>query len=126
MQETTFVQEHQAIVAALQAYNHGAAEADSARMRPSFADEATVYYVGADQQLAGGSAQTTLFEALDGDFPASPDAQASIVRIDIVGTAASARVDTDNLAGGRYTDFFHLLKVQGRWQIINKAFYAHP
>ena len=37
------------------------------------------------------------------------------MRIDIVGTVASSRVDTDNLAGVRYTDFFHLLKVDGRW-----------
>ena len=125
MQESTFVEEYQSIAAALRRYSEGAARADSEHMRPSFSDQATVYYVDGEGKLAGGSVQTALFDALDGDFPESPDANTAVVRIDIVGTVASARVDTDNLAGVRYTDFFHLLKVDGRWLIISKAFHAH-
>ena len=125
MQEPTFVQEFQSIVATLHRYSEGAARADSEHMRPSFADQATVYYVDGEGELAGGSVQKSLFDALDGDFPESPDAETAVVRIDIVGQVASARVDTDNLAGARYTDFFHLLKVDGRWIIIGKAFHAH-
>ncbi|EJM69986.1 hypothetical protein PMI29_01691, partial [Pseudomonas sp. GM49] len=47
------------------------------------------------------------------------------VSIDIVGTTASARVDTDNLSGFRFTDFFHLLKVEGEWTIVSKIYYSH-
>ncbi|MEM9729334.1 MAG: nuclear transport factor 2 family protein [Myxococcota bacterium] len=125
MEEPTFVQEYQSIAAVLRRYSEGAAQASSEHMRPSFADQATVYYVDEGEKLAGGSVQQALFDALDGDFPESPAANGVVVRIDIVGTVASARVDTDNLAGVRYTDFFHLLKVDGRWTIISKAFHAH-
>ncbi|MNV96708.1 putative lumazine-binding protein [compost metagenome] len=49
-----------------------------------------------------------------------------IVRIDIVGTAASARVDTDNVSGFCFTDFFNLLKVEGKWTIVSKIYHTHP
>ena len=75
MQESTFVREYQSIAAALHRYSEGAAQADSERMRPSFANQATVYYVDGEAKLAGGSVQEALFDALDGDFPESPDAE---------------------------------------------------
>jgi hypothetical protein len=40
--------------------------------------------------------------------------------------AASVRVDMDDWTGHRCTDFFTLVKVDGRWQILSKVFYLHP
>lgn len=51
--------------------------------------------------------------------------RAAIARIDIVGTAASARVDTDDISGFRFTDFFNLLKVEGRWTVVSKIYHTH-
>ena len=28
--------------------------------------------------------------------------------------------------GHRFTDFFTLVKIDGRWQILSKVFYLHP
>ncbi|MBT4752364.1 MAG: nuclear transport factor 2 family protein, partial [Candidatus Marinimicrobia bacterium] len=28
--------------------------------------------------------------------------------------------------GSRFTDFLNLLKVDGKWQVMNKVFYLHP
>jgi len=47
------------------------------------------------------------------------------VAIDVVGTVASARVESDNWTGHRFTDFFNLLKVDGEWKIMNKVFHLH-
>ncbi|NVI82532.1 nuclear transport factor 2 family protein [Janthinobacterium sp. BJB401] len=124
MNTTTYVQDYQAIVAVLNQYNAGGAQADSSIMRPAFSSEATIFGVDGDDQLTGGPIEG-LFEIIDSAFRPSPQARAAIVRVDIVGTAASARVDTDDISGFCFTDFFNLLKVQGEWTIVSKIYHTH-
>ena len=124
MNNTTYVQDYQAIVAVLNQYNAGGAQADSSIMRPAFSSQATIFGVDGDDKLTGGPIEG-LFEIIDSAFRPSPQARAAIVRVDIVGTAASARVDTDDISGFRFTDFFNLLKVQGEWTIVSKIYHTH-
>lgn len=124
MNNTTYVQDYQAIVAVLNQYNAGGAQADSSIMRPAFSSEATIFGVDGEEKLTGGPIEG-LFEIIDSAFRPSPQAKAAIARIDIVGTAASARVDTDDISGFRFTDFFNLLKVQGEWTIVSKIYHTH-
>ncbi|MEO1055855.1 MAG: nuclear transport factor 2 family protein [Actinomycetota bacterium] len=125
MPQPTLAIEHHAIVEALQRYVDGATGTNSAIMRPSFDDRATVYSIDGDGAIAGGPADVALFDPVDNALPPSPDAQSATIHIDVVRTAASARVDTDGLAGANYTDFFHLLKVHGEWKIVSKVFHAY-
>ncbi|MGK5060495.1 nuclear transport factor 2 family protein [Janthinobacterium lividum] len=124
MNNTTYVQDYQAIVAVLNQYNAGGAQADSSIMRPAFSSQATIFGVDGEDKLTGGPIEG-LFEIIDSAFRPSPQAKAAIVRVDIVGTAASARVDTDDISGFRFTDFFNLLKVQGEWTIVSKIYHTH-
>ncbi|UVM48426.1 MULTISPECIES: nuclear transport factor 2 family protein [unclassified Pseudomonas] len=124
MSSLTYVQEYNAIVDVLNQYNEGGAKADSALMKPAFNEQATMFGVDGDK-LVGGAIQN-LYDVIDNVFRPSPEAKAAIVRIDIVGTAASARVDTDNVSGLRFTDFFNLLKVEGKWTIVSKIYHTHP
>ncbi|URM25450.1 nuclear transport factor 2 family protein [Pseudomonas frederiksbergensis] len=124
MSSLTYVQEYNAIVEVLNQYNEGGAKADSALMKPAFNEQATMFGVDGDK-LVGGPIQN-LYDVIDTAFRPSPEAKAAIVRIDIVGTAASARVDTDNVSGFRFTDFFNLLKVEGKWTIVSKIYHTHP
>ena len=124
MSNPTYVQQYNAIVAVLSQYNEGGAKADSALMKPAFNEQATMFGVDGDK-LVGGAIQN-LYDVIDNSFRPSPEAKAAIVRIDIVGTAASARVDTDNVSGFRFTDFFNLLKVEGKWTIVSKIYHTHP
>ncbi|RON12147.1 nuclear transport factor 2 family protein [Pseudomonas frederiksbergensis] len=124
MSSPTYVQEYNAIVDVLNQYNEGGAKADSALMKPAFNEQATMFGVDGDK-LVGGAIQN-LYDVIDNVFRPSPEAKAAIVRIDIVGTAASARVDTDNVSGLRFTDFFNLLKVEGKWTIVSKIYHTHP
>ena len=124
MNNTTYVQDYQAIVAVLNQYNAGGAQADSSIMRPAFSSQATIFGVDGEDKLTGGPIEG-LFEIIDSAFRPSPQAKAAIARIDIVGTAASARVDTDDISGFRFTDFFNLLKVQGEWSIVSKIYHTH-
>ena len=120
----TLVDDYQAIVAVLEQYNQGGKQADSALMKPAFSEQATIFGVDGEHQLTGGPI-AGLFHTIDTAFRPSPQAQAAIVRVDIVGTAASARIDTDNISGFRFTDFFNLLKVEGKWTVVSKIYHTH-
>ncbi|MGK5027717.1 nuclear transport factor 2 family protein [Janthinobacterium sp. RB2R34] len=124
MSKPTYVQDYQAIVEVLNKYNDGCKQADSSIMKPAFNEQATMFSVDAEGKLAGGGIQN-LFDGIDTAFQPSPEARGAIVRVDIVGTAASARIDTNDVSGFCFTDFFHLLKVEGKWTVVSKIFHTH-
>jgi len=124
MSKPLYVQEYKAIVEVLEKYNNGGKQADSSIMKPAFSNEATIFGVDGDGKLTGGPIQG-LFEIIDSAFHPSPEAQGVIVNIDIVGTAASARIDTNDISGFCFTDFFNLLKVDGQWTVISKIYHTH-
>nr|MCH9765793.1 nuclear transport factor 2 family protein [Alphaproteobacteria bacterium] len=53
------------------------------------------------------------------------DLVAKIGAIDVVGSTATVRLELDDWTGHKFTDFFTLLKVDGRWKIMNKVFHLH-
>ena len=123
MSQPTYVEEVNAITQTLQHYIDGARNGTGEAMKPAFHEGATIYgYVGPD--LFGGSIQG-LFDWNDSNG-AAKDIQCRISSIDVVGTCANVRVDTDNWTGHRFTDFFNLVKFDGQWKIVSKVFYLHP
>ncbi|MEE4673179.1 nuclear transport factor 2 family protein [Pseudomonas alliivorans] len=124
MNKPTYVPEYRAIVEVLNKYNKGCKQAKSSIMKPAFSEQATMFSVDGDGKLTGGPIQT-LFDVIDSAFRPSPEAQGVIVNIDIVGTAASARIDTNDVSGFCFTDFFNLLKVDGEWTVVSKIFHTH-
>lgn len=125
MSKPTYVQEYQAIVEVLNKYNEGCKQAKSSIMKPAFSEQATIFGVDAKGELVGGPIQG-LFNAIDNPpFRPSPEAQSVIVNIDIVGTAASARIDTNDVSGFSFTDFFNVLKVEGKWTVVSKIYHTH-
>lgn len=44
--------------------------------------------------------------------------------VHITGDVASVKV-IDEFAGARYSDYLSLLKVDGRWLIVNKVWHRH-
>lgn len=123
MSKPTYVTEYNAIVEVLNKYNEGGKQADSSIMKPAFSEHATIFGVD-DNKLIGGPIQG-LFDVIDRDFSPSPNAQGVIVNIDIVGTAASARIDTNDISGFCFTDFFNLLKLDGKWTVVSKIYHTH-
>ena len=124
MNKPTYVQDYQAIVDVLNKYNEGCKQAKSSIMKPAFHQQATMFGVDADGKLTGGPIQN-LFDGIDTAFRPSPEAQGAIVNVDIVGTAASARIDTNDVSGFCFTDFFNLLKVDGKWTVVSKIYHTH-
>jgi len=124
MSKPNYVQEYSDIVAVLNQYNEGGKLARSSVMKPAFSEQATIFGVDGDNRLTGGPIQG-LFDTIDSAFHPSPDAQGVIVNVDIVGTAASARIDTNDISGFCFTDFFNLLKVEGKWTVVSKIYHTH-
>ncbi|WP_241678111.1 nuclear transport factor 2 family protein [Pseudomonas kitaguniensis] len=122
--KATYVEDYQAITKVLNTYIEGCKQAKSSIMKPAFNKQATMYSVGADGKLEGG-AIPILFDGIDKGFRPSPDAQAAITRIEVVGNAASARIDANGMSGLSFTDFFQLLKVEGKWTVVSKIFQTH-
>jgi hypothetical protein len=123
MSQPTYVNEVDAITKVVQNYVDGARTGKGAAMKPAFHPDATIYgYAGKD--LFGGPIQS-LYDWNDKNGPAW-DIQTRFSSIDVVGTCASVRIDTDNWTGHRFTDFFNLVKFDGQWKIVSKVFYLHP
>ena len=119
----SYVNDVDEITKVMTAYIDGARTGKGAAMKPAFHNDATIFgYVGPD--LFGGPIQG-LYDWNDQNGPAA-GIQSRFTSIDVVGTVASVRLDTDNWTGHRFTDFFNLVKIDGQWQVVSKVFYLHP
>lgn len=118
----TNVHEYDAIAKVVQHYIDGAKSGKGEDMKPAFHKDATIYgYVGPD--LFAGPIQL-LFDWND-ENGAATDLEARIASIDVIETVATVRLELDNWTGHRFTDLFTLLKVDGKWLIMNKVFHLH-
>src|SRR6185436_206162 len=117
------ISEYDAIAKTIQHYIDGGKTGNTEEMKKAFHPDATIFgYIGND--LFAGPIQG-LFDWNDQNGAAT-ELEGRITSIDLVGTAATARIELDNCSGHRFTDFFTLLKVDGEWKVMNKVFYLHP
>jgi hypothetical protein len=106
----------------VQHYIDGARKGSGDAMKPAFHEAATMIgYVGSD--LVAGPIQA-LYDWTDAN-DAAAEVEIRFTSIDVVGTAASVRLDMDNWGAHRFTDFFNLLKIDGHWTIVSKVFHLH-
>lgn len=122
MTEATYIQEYNAITDILNHYVEGNATGASAATKRAFHAQATVF--GLDGSNVVGPEIQKLYDIID-TLGVSPKARAVIARVNVAGTAANARVDSENVAGHRFTDFFNLLKIDGTWIIVNKIYHSY-
>ena len=87
----------------VQFYIDGAKSGKGDDMKPAFHADATIFgYIGDD--LFSGPIQK-LFDWNDENGPAT-DLETKIASIDIAGTVATVRLESDNWTGHKFTDFF--------------------
>lgn len=122
MMSTSPAQECEAITKAIQPYFDGAKLGKGDTMKAAFHDGATIYgYIGKD--LIAGPMKA-LYDWTDSMGP-SPKITPRIARIDVAGSAANVRVEVDDWQQYRFTDIFNLMKIDGKWVIVNKIFHTH-
>nr|WP_236765652.1 nuclear transport factor 2 family protein [Agrobacterium tumefaciens] len=112
----------EAIRTALGLYLEGGRQGKSAVMKPAFHPQAVMY--GDPTGTVEGGPVSRLFDDIDGN-PAAPDLKAEIVSVEVQGSVAYARVESDNWGGARYSDMFLLVKNDGQWKILTKAFHQY-
>ena len=111
--------DYEAITKVVQHYLDGAKSGKGSEMKPAFHKDATIFgYVGPD--LFAGPIQG-LYDWNDKNGPAS-GIKSRISEIDIVGTIANVRLEIETM-DRVWT--FTLLKLDGKWQIMNKVFHLH-
>ncbi|MGO4440042.1 nuclear transport factor 2 family protein [Rhizobium sp. RAF56] len=116
--------EEQAIRAVVHLYVDGMAFGNEPALKKAFHPKATIIgnYQGAVEWLS----RDEFIAAILAETPATPDTQPlmDIGMIDIEGDAASVKV-VDEFAGMRFSDYLSLLKIDGRWTIVNKVYHLH-
>jgi hypothetical protein len=116
--------EEEAVRAALEHYFQGHATGDGSHFEQVFHPDSKLFWMR-DGELH----QRTSAEYIAGARGVPPedeaDRQRRITHIDITGDAAVARIELD-YPGALITDYMSMLKVDGRWQIVNKVFHVAP
>ena len=116
------VSDYQAVKNTLNKYLEAGKKGKSEIMKPAFHKDAIMY--NADKGSINGGTIKALFDYIDNN-PAASEIEAEITAIDIVGNIAYARVESNNWHGARFSDMFLLLKDNGEWKILTKAFYTN-
>ncbi len=114
--------EYDAIAKVIQQYIDGARSGRSDDMKPAFHKDATIFGHDGPDLFAGPIKK--FFDWDDENGPA-PELQAQITSIDLVETVATVRLELDNWTGIRFSDLFTLLKIDGKWKIMNKVYHQH-
>lgn len=116
--------EKAAVRVPLENYIKGHETGDPEYMKKAFHTEGKLIFV------RDGKYTTRTFAEYIGGMSGKPaadekDRKRSIESIDVMGTAAVAKVILDYPAV-KFIDYFTLLKIDGEWKIVNKSFHAEP
>ena len=107
----------------LQQYIDGSHNGDADALREIFFPEAVMsgYFQG---QLSIGTPEP-FFDFVENTTSLAESGvsyKEEITSIEVVGEAASAVLKEEGFFGENYTDFFHLIKKDGKWKIISKTY----
>jgi hypothetical protein len=118
------VQDYDDVVAVVHGYVQGLKSGSVDELRKSFHADATMYGFGPDAALLGGS-----IDNLYSFVEHYGKAESIAVRLDVLDmtpTTAVVRVTMENdAAGGDYTDYHSLIKIDGEWTIVAKVFHLY-
>ena len=110
--------------AALEHYLLGHSTGDGAHFSQVFHPESRLTFIRNGAYTTRTSAD---YIAGAAGKPAADEAQRKrrIVSVDVAGDAAMAKIELD-YPSTFFTDYFTLLKINGKWMIMNKTFHARP
>ncbi|WP_119302552.1 nuclear transport factor 2 family protein [Dongia deserti] len=105
-------------------YLDGMMYADEAKLRRAFHPKCLI--VGHFRDRLEYDPLDAFIEACkkEGSIPPGTPYFAEMLSIDVTGDTAVVKL-TDDYLGVRFTDYLTMVKTEGRWVIVNKAFYVH-
>ena len=114
--------EEAAVREALSHYLQGHATGKGEEFSKAFHPESKLFWI-ADGGLKTRTSAEYIAGATGKPAPDEDKRRRKITMVDIAGNAAVARIELD-YPDVKFTDYMSLLKIDGRWQIVNKIFYA--
>lgn len=118
--------DEQGVRATLQLYLDGTRNGNVDQVRRSFHPQARMSGYLQGQLLVGGP--EPYYEAVTNAPPPAKSGepyQAEITQLAIADRVASATLVEGPYLGMHFTTFFHLLQIDGAWQIVSKTFMHH-
>jgi hypothetical protein len=119
------VNESAAIAATIQLYIDGVKLGDTELLRRAFHPKAMMYGASGDNIVAVEIDGLYAFvEANDSPTKTGEPHKSFITHIHYAGHAASVEMLEESSYGHDYVNYFHLLKVEGKWLIVSKSYNA--
>lgn len=119
--------ELQSIMSTIDLYVEGVRTGNVERLRQAFHPKAMMY--GTSSKAITIVEIEGLFGFVASNEPPSKTGepyQCFINSIQYVGNAASVEMVEESAYGNDYTDYFHLLKIDGKWLIVSKTYNSSP
>jgi hypothetical protein len=114
----------QAVEATVHLYVEGMTFANEPALKKAFHPQSAI--IGHYENAVEWISRDEFIAAVVAEGSAPPGTQPvmDIETIDVSGEAATVKL-TDEFAGMRFTDYLHLLKINGRWTIVSKLYHLH-
>ncbi len=106
--------------AVVETYLHGLKFNDVASFRASFWPDARLFFVKRDGQL-GQLTQEAWYAGFAKSAGKEEEGELRIAALEVTRDIASAKV-IEEYPGSRYIDYISLVRINGRWLIVNKIF----
>lgn len=106
------------IIESVKTYLSGITEGKSAKMKPVFVKEATIFGAKAGQKVSGGQIQI-LYDVID-SLGEAQQAKSDIEILYQFENIAAVKVDTKNLHNANVIDLLLLTKIDNEWRITSK------
>lgn len=112
------------VSAVVEHYLHGLKFNDVASLRTAFWPEAMLYWVKRDGSL-GRLTQEDWYKSFAASAGKEEQGELRIDALDVVGDIASVKV-VETYPKSVYIDYLNLLRMNGRWLIVNKVYTSRP
>jgi hypothetical protein len=111
-----------AVRAVLEQYLHGLKFNDTSSLHEAFWADARLFYIKPDSQL-GQWTQASWYATFAGSAGKEEQGELRIAALEVTRDMAMAKI-VEDYPRSRYTDYISLLRIQGRWWIVNKIYTA--
>jgi hypothetical protein len=109
-----------AVRSVVEQYLHGLKFNDTTSLRKVFWPAAKLYFVGRDGSL-GELTQPRWYSMFAGSAGKEEEGKLRVTNLEVTRDVASAKV-VEDYPKSRYTDYLSLVKIKGRWWIVNKIY----
>jgi hypothetical protein len=117
---TARAREDSTVRAVVQGYLHGLKFNDTVSLHEAFWPEAKLFAIRPNGQI-NQLTQATWYAMFAKNAGKEEEGDLRIAGVDITGNAAAVKV-VEDYPGSRYTDYLNLLRINGRWWIVNKIY----